>query len=130
MLQRARIRFGVVAAAVILVGCTTAPEPQPNGQVVVPVSAERRPQATVKLLNEVIVRLPPITTPGNVWTLVLNDERFFQQRRAIQQTPDGGALATFLAIHVGRRAIRFFALPPNAREGTPTQAYDILITVE
>lgn len=117
-------------ATMFLVGCATASEPKPVGRVEIPAMTDEHPHATVKLLNEVVVKLPPIETAGNVWTLVLNDARFLRELQPVTMTPDGGAVATFMATRAGRRPIRFFALPPKSREGTPTQAYEILITIE
>ncbi len=110
-------------------GCSSAPDLQPKGQAVVTATADgRRTYATVRLLNEVVVQLPPITTPGNHWVLVSNDERFLDPRGPIEPGPHG-ATARFLAIRVGRRLVRFFALPAG-REVVPTQDCELMFEIE
>ena len=113
------------------VGCeSSSPVLVAKGRAEIPVGKSDHPHATVRLFDEVILHLPPIETPGNVWTLVLNDERYFQERGTITPEPGGGAVAKYLAIRAGRRAIRFFALPPNRREAVPTQVYEVRIAIE
>lgn len=121
----------VVACVGFGSGCETGPKVVPKGRVVVDASTEqKRLEVAAKLLNEVVIKLPPITRPGTAWTLVLNDGRFLEQRGAIQVESDGSATATFLAIRQGRRLIRFFALPPNDREASPAQAHEVRVTIE
>lgn len=124
----------VILSAAVAAGCQSTPTLAPKGRIVIPVqehlSESGRFEATVRLLNEVVIKLPAVAVPHNVWTVVLNDARFFHQLKPVEMSPDGTGSATFLAIRMGRRDIRFAAVPPNGREVTSTQAYEIALTVE
>ncbi|HVU36458.1 MAG TPA: hypothetical protein VHE61_23670 [Opitutaceae bacterium] len=113
-------------------GCSLTPKLEPKGHASVPVGTEGSTAvASVHVLDEVQIRLPPITTPGNQWIIVLNDSRFLEQRKPIVELGDGkGFVATFLAIHTGRRLIRFYALPIGSDEAVPTQSYEAVINIE
>ncbi len=124
----------VILSAAVAAGCQSTPTLVPKGHVVIPVqehlAESGRFEATVRLMNEVVLKLPAVAAPHNVWTVVLNDARFFRQLKPVEMSPDGTGTATFLAIQQGRREIRFFAVPPKGREVTSTQAYEIVLTVE
>lgn len=123
--------IAVLASSVAWPGCTSTPKLTPKGRAVIPVeTAAEHATATVKLLNEVVVQLPRLEKAGDEWTIVFNDSRFLKQLRPIERAPDGSASVTFLAIRVGRRALRFFALSAGAREAEPTQSYEVLVTIE
>jgi hypothetical protein len=117
------------ACTIALAGCTSAPQFVPHGRIEIPVQEGPAPKATVVFGNEVLVHLPAVTTPGHVWTVLLNDTRFLHELRPIQMAPDGTGVAAFLAIREGRRPIRFVAVPPNVRETTPDQGYEITLTI-
>jgi hypothetical protein len=123
----AAFAFGVFVA-----GCESASRLRPNGRAVVPVQArgDELPTTKVKLGNEVVIQLPELDTPGTAWTIVFNDVRFLDQLRPIEASPGGGFTASFLAIHTGRRPLRFLAIPIGVREATPTQSYDLVVEIE
>jgi len=129
--QRVLILALGLALALCAAGCTSAdPVITAKGKTVIPVYAGTGlPHASVHLFDEVTVTLPPIAKKGYVWTIVLNDERYFKPLGPIVKQATG-ATATFLATRAGRKPIRFFALPPTGREAIPSQAYEIRITIQ
>lgn len=124
----------LLLTAAIVAGCHSTPALVAQGRAIIPVQTEPGAgglyEAAAHLMNEVVIQLPPVRTPGNVWTVVLNDIRFFHQLRPVEMHPDGTGTATFLAIRAGRRPIRFFALPPNAREAEAKDFYEIRLTIQ
>jgi hypothetical protein len=123
--------LGLLSALGVTGGCSSPPKLQPKGEVVAAMPADgKRPKVTCKVLNELVVKLPPLTTSGTEWMIILNDTRFLQPWKPITPTPDGGATASFVALRQGRRAIRFFALPPQSREVAPAQAYELQVMIE
>jgi hypothetical protein len=121
----------VVTAGITAGGCASTPKIEPKGRVIIPlaVGADRVP-TPVKVLNEVVVELPPISKSGDQWTIVFNDERFLKQLSPIVPRAGGGFVIRFLAVNTGRRPIRFFALPPAGRELTPSQTHEVLVEIE
>lgn len=113
-------------------GCTTAPELKPHGMAVIPIETKAdRAVGSARLLNEVTIELPAITTPGNQWTIVSNDPRYLKQLRPIMAAGAGEKwIASFLAIQPGHRLVRFAALPPNAKEAEPSQIYEAVVDIE
>lgn len=124
----------VILSAALAAGCQSTPTLAPKGRIVISVQEHLadsgRFEATVQLMNEVVIKLPAVAAADNVWTVVLNDARYFHQMKPVEMAPDGTGTATFLAIRQGRRDIRFAAVPPKGREVTSTQAYEIVLTVE
>jgi hypothetical protein len=121
----------VLAVALLATGCTSAPPPiVAKGVAEIPAQPDAaRPEGKAKLFNEVHVHLPPVAKSGNVWTVVLDDERYFKPVGGIVPEANGGAVATFVATLVGRRPIRFFAVPPKAKEAVPSQVYEVRIEI-
>jgi hypothetical protein len=121
----------VVTVGITAGGCTSAPKIEPKGRVIIPlaIGADRVP-TPVHFLNEVVVELPPISKPGDQWTIVFNDERFLKQLGPIEARASGGFVIRFLAVRPGRRPIRFFALPPDGRESTPSQIHEVIVEIE
>lgn len=104
---------------------------KPAGRLEVPATPDgSRATVHAKLGNEIVLQLPPVTNPGDRWTIVLHDPRFLRQLRPIAAAPDGGATVSFLAIRQGRRMIRFLALPAAYREATTSQSYEAVIEIE
>lgn len=111
-------------------GCNTTPKLEPKGKVVVPIQSDTpRIQVTAQLLNEIVVELPAIARSGDQWTIVFNDARFLKQLGPIEPRATGGFSARFMAIRIGRRPIRFFALPPG-REVEASQVHEVVVQIE
>jgi hypothetical protein len=124
------LTLGSVIAVGAVGGCNTAPKLEPKGKVIVPIqSGTQRIQAAAHLLNEIFVQLPPIAKAGEQWTIVFNDTRYLKQLGPIEPSAGGGFSVRFLAVHVGRRPIRFFALPPG-REAEPSQIHEVVVEIE
>jgi hypothetical protein len=123
--------WSVVAVGITTGGCASAPKIEPKGRTVVPlaIGADRVP-TPVQLFNEVVVELPPITKPGDQWTIVFNDERFLKQLSPIEPRAGGGFVIRFFAARPGRRPIRFFALPPSGRESAPSQIHEVIVEIQ
>jgi hypothetical protein len=121
-----------MAAVLFTAACTSSTPPiVVNGKADIPAQpGAATPEGKVRLFNEVMIHLPRIEGPGNVWTIVLNDERYLDPQGPIVPEPNGGAVAKFIALRGGRRAVRFFALPPKQKEAVPTQRYEIRVTIE
>ncbi|WP_158277362.1 hypothetical protein [Opitutus sp. ER46] len=131
--MRQPLLFAVLSLLILAgAGCASAPKLTPKGQVNVPATtaAEESRFVTVPFHQEVVIHLPALTTPGTQWTLVMNDTRFTTPWRELTAQPDGTFVASFLAIREGRRTIRFLALPPDQREATATQAYEVRIEIK
>lgn len=127
-----RVLTSLTATSLLCVtlGCSSAPKLEPHGRAVIAVAADQtRIDTSVQLLNEVVIQLPPIATPGEQWMLVFNDERFLQPLSPLVRTPDGGATMRFLAVRVGRRKMRFFVVPPG-KEVVPTRQCELAIEIE
>lgn len=89
-----------------------------------------RAEARVVFQNEVRIQLPPVNVAGNEWVVVKNDTRYLRPLRAVERQPDGGYVAPFVALREGRRAVRFFELPPGRRKSEPAQTYEVVVEIE
>jgi hypothetical protein len=130
--QRVIMPLAALAVLTAMAGCTgTTPTVVPKGrlEVTATIGAERQ-KIAVTMLQELVIKLPPVTHPGDQWTLVFNDGRFLQLRAPVQHAADGSASASFVAIRQGRRLLRFLELAPKDKEAIPNGGWDAMVTIE
>jgi hypothetical protein len=116
-----------------LAGCgTTVPEIKPKGHATITFAPDGRfVEAKVDLFNEVLIELPPPDNPQHTWTIVLNDARFLKLEREVAPDPNhpGEFVATFLAIRVGKRRVRFLAVPSGMREAVSSELREAIVEI-
>lgn len=132
VLRRVTLLACLAVGMIQLTGCTHTPVQKPLAHIEVPLAKiDERPRVPVKIFTEIKIHLPPITTPGNVWVLVYNDGRYLKELGSVETANPADPTASFLAVRQCRpRVVRFFALPPHAREAVPAQSYEVVVEIE
>lgn len=93
----------------------------------------KRTTHTAKYANRITLTLPPADLAQHRWEISFHDARFLKQLTEFQppKNPDEGATIAFLTTRTGTTRIRFVLLPVgNAREATPTDGRDLVLTIE
>lgn len=127
--------IALLCTAFILSGCGSRVNTvTPQGESAVTLDADsKRTTHTAKYANRITVTLPPADLATHRWEISFHDARFLKQLTEFQppKSPDAGASIGFLATRTGTTRIRFVLLPSgNAREATPIDGRDLVLTIE
>jgi len=120
--------------ALLLAGCSSAPDYTPHGKVTVKVDEEKkRTRGTAHLANLVTIELPAPEPAGYVWQISAHDTRFLKQRTEL--APVGAAAGpwavAFFALRTGTTRIRFLLVPPTGERGKePVDIEDVVLAIE
>jgi hypothetical protein len=124
-----------VAAAGLLAGCGTGQVTiAPKGEAPVTLGSEgRRTTHTAQHANRITITLPPADAATHKWHISSHDARFLKQLTDVLPPKPGetAQTITFLAIRTGTTRLRFVLLPiSSAREATPIDAHDLVLTIQ
>jgi hypothetical protein len=120
----------ILAAALALAGCESAPERHPRETQRVLLEADKvSPDVPVEVINAVEVVLPPgpAGSDGYVWEITDNNVKVLEQMGPLRQGPP--ATMTFYALRPGRSVLHFVLVRPGEKEATPAAKCEVTVRV-
>ena len=135
MLLSRALRPVLLAAGVILCGCSTQPQwPAPKNTTDIVLQTDRREVITTVTLGDALhLVLPPPQNPKTQWQIIALNTVTTRQMTDLKPVPDrpGSEEVTFQAVkNTARTVVRFAAIDPTAASTAATDFFAIAIGIK